>query len=369
MKKTRVFWGTPERDVVGNGYGYSFHNKMMVKHTAPFIENDPEAKMVLQIISADLFQPVLGRVNILFSMWEFIDVPPSYQKALAAADYVIVPSRFCRDIFAPYCKRRPYVCQEGVDPADYPYVERKVGNKFRFLWVGAPNPRKGYQSILQVLQLADKFPQLEFYLKTTVKKTTLGDFLRNTVKNWKQISEVEEGKGWSAWWRILRRLPSPWNANKVFKYGKNKNVIVDTRKLPMADLQKLYHDSHAFLFPTLGEGWGLTLTEAMATGLPCIAPPITGCADYFDDNVGFTIKSAIKPIPVDPKYGIKEVRAYLPCTQHLLDRMIEVANNYDRALVKGKAASERIRTKFTWERSGKRLGDILDEIAINEGLK
>lgn len=367
MKKPKVCWKTPDRDIIGNGYGYSLHNRMMIKHTAPFIIDDPEADVVLQIVSADKFEPIEGKVNVLFTMWEFLDVPKNYQEALAKADYVIVPSAFCRDIFTPYCKNKPIVCWEGVDPDQYQFIQRKAGDRFRFLWVGAPNPRKGYQSVLNVIELAERFPKVEFYLKTTTKKITLIETIQAILKNWRQIIKTEKGQGIKAIFRVIARMPSPFNAERIFQYGKNKNVFVDTRKLPTKDLIDLYGSANAFLFPSLGEGWGLTLTEAMATGLPCISTDKTGCADYFDSSVGFPIKTEIKDLGALDNYKMDSCRAYIPDTQNFLDQMIACCNNYDEALRRGKQASDRIRTKFTWKRSGERLGQILSDIYIKEG--
>ena len=364
--KPRILWGTPERDAVGNGLGYSFHNRMMIKHTMPHIINDSESNIVLQIVSGDKFEPVKGRINVLFTMWEFIDVPPSYQKALAKADYVIVPSSFCKEIFAPYCKNTPIVCWEGVDPNQYKFVKRERGSKFRFLWVGAPNPRKGYQSILNVIQIADKYPNIEFYLKTTTKKISLVDTIKQTIKHWGQIKDVKGGMEGLV--RIIKRIPSPFNTEKIFTYGVHKNIFVDTRKLPLQDLIDLYGKASAFLFPSLGEGWGLTLTEAMATGLPCISTDKTGCADYFDKSVGYVIKTDVGSLGALPNYGLDDCRAYIPDTQNFFDQMMRVVTHYGEALKKGRQASYRMRTKFTWERSGLRLAQILTDIYEKEGM-
>ncbi len=367
--KARIWWATPERDLHGNALGYGTHNAEMRKHTLPLIENDPEADVVLHIVSGDHFEPFPGKINILFTMWEFLDVPKSYQEALAKADWVIVPCSFCRDIFAPYCKRKPIVCWEGVDPDKYKFVQRKAGDKFRFLWVGAPNPRKGYQSVLKVIGLADRFPNIEFYLKTTTKKISFLQAINGAIKNWRNIVRYDGSKGAiQRIARIISRIPSPFNAEKIFVWGKNRNVFVDTRKVPFSELMDMYAKANAFLFPTLGEGWGLTLTEAMATGLPCIAPAETGCADYFDDSVGYTIKTRVMDLGALPNYGLKSCKAYVPDTQNLLDQMVKVCNNYEDALHKGKRASDRIRIQFTWKRSGERLANILEDICQKEGI-
>jgi len=352
----------------GNALGYATHNAQMLKHTLPLIDNDKDAKVVLQVVSADRFVPLEGKVNVLFTMWEFMDVPDNYKKALAEADYVIVPCSFCRDIFAPYCKHKPIVCWEGVDPEKYKFYQRKVDGKFRFLWVGAANPRKGYEIILQVLALADMYPQMEFYIKTTVKKIKLAETIRATLKHWKKIIDVPKGDGLKMLFRIFRRMPSGFNAEKIFTYGKNKNIFVDTRKLSTEALVDIYKSSHAFLFPTLGEGWGLTLTEAMATGLPCIAPSKTGCADYFDNDVGFDIKTNIGDLGKLDTYKMDSCRAHIPDPQDFLNQMVYVVNNYEDALKRGRNASDRVRTQFTWKRSGERLAEILAGIEKREGL-
>jgi glycosyltransferase involved in cell wall biosynthesis len=370
-KKVRVFWGTPERHAYGNALGYATHNSQMLKHTLPFIENTTEAKIILQIISADQFTPVPDRVNVLFTMWEFIDVPKSYQENLAKADYVIVPSRFCRDIFAPYCERKPIVCFEGVDEEVFKPVERVFtkGGKFKCLWIGAPNPRKGYQTILNVINIAEKVPQIEFYLKTTVKAITFPEFVRNTIKHWKRIVDVKsEKRGIETLLRIFRRLPNRWNAGKVFVYGKHKNVKVDTRRISIQDLIKLYHESHLFLFPTLGEGWGLTLCEAMATGLPCIAVSQTGCKDFFDESVGYAIKNSVGDLGEIENYSMKSCRSYIPDTTDFFEKMMHVISNYDEALKRGERASWRVRNKFTWKQAGKRLSEILEQIAQEQEI-
>ena len=60
-------------------------------------------------------------------------------------------------------------------------------------------------------------------------------------------------------------------------------------------------------------------------------------------------------------YDIK-ARGYVPKAQDVINKMISVAKNYDKARRKGKAASERIRSKFTWKIAGQRLASILRKV-------
>lgn len=51
------------------------------------------------------------------------------------------------------------------------------------------------------------------------------------------------------------------------------------------DLPRLYASSDVFLFSSLTETLGLVVLEAMASGLPVIAPPAGGVADHLRDDV------------------------------------------------------------------------------------
>jgi len=365
--KVRVFWATPERDMRGNALGYSYQNSMLKKYASPYIIEDPSADMILQMVSAEFYTHVIGKINILSTMWEFVDVPESYKKALALADYVIVPSSFCRDIFKPYTKRIPYVCHNGVEPQIYTYKQRELNNgqRFRYLWCGASNVRKGYPFLIEATKLCDKFPQMEIYLKTTMVRVTFKSMLRSIRMYWKDIIRDKDTKRFHSMLRILRRIPSPFNSEKIFVYGKNKNVVVDNRKLPIEELVALYHSAHCFLFPSLGEGWGLTLCEAMATGLPCVSVNHSGCADFFDEDVGYVLKTEIQENDLE-NYKVRKCRMSVPLVQDFFNKMLLVPQEYDHALQKAKRASDRIRNKFTWEQSGHRFAEILKDIAMRE---
>lgn len=65
----------------------------------------------------------------------------------------------------------------------------------------------------------------------------------------------------------------------------------ENRGLPVDALNMIYNASDALLTTTLGEGWGLSLTEAMATKLPIVAPDNTSVSEILADNRGLLAKS------------------------------------------------------------------------------
>lgn len=59
--------------------------------------------------------------------------------------------------------------------------------------------------------------------------------------------------------------------NKFIKRNKLQDSIYFLGRVSDEDLEKYYYDSQIFLFPSLHEGYGMVLVEAMAHGLPVVA--------------------------------------------------------------------------------------------------
>lgn len=365
--KTKLFWNTKEHNLLSNALGYNTHNKFMRKYSERFFDLTEDADIAMTITPADQFTPVPDKINVLFTMWEFLDLPKTYIKGIAKADALIVPCNFCRDLFRRYTDKPIYVCWEGVDVNAYKHHQRtmpniSIGEKFRFLWVGAPNPRKGYPLVVEATKIIEQMPNVELYFKTTVSESSRWESLKAIWKNKKSFLPPFHKLDIVA--RKIKRIFKPGLADKLKVYGKHKNVIFDTRFLSFKDLIGLYNSAHCFLLPTFGEGWGLTLSEAMATGAPCIATQCTGTADFFDEQVGYTIKYEIKEQELQ-NYDLT-ARGYFPDTRDMVRHMMHVMQNYKEALGKGKKASSRILNKFTWERSALRLHEIIK--TIKEGV-
>ena len=81
---------------------------------------------------------------------------------------------------------------------------------------------------------------------------------------------------------------------KFFEIAKqNKIIIGKSLILPgvMADedIPVLYRCADAFVFPSVKEGWGLVLLEAIASGLPVITANIPPFTEFLDDKSAFLI--------------------------------------------------------------------------------
>lgn len=303
--------------------------------------------MQCSIVPANNFERVEGKFNVLYTMYEATDIPKSWIPKLDGADLIVVPCEHNKRLFRRYTNKPIEVCLEGVLTDKFSYIERSFpkDKPFRFLWFGATNQRKGFQYAIGAWRLLQiMYPDIsrhcELYMKTT------------------QNVEMERVVGYENGKPIKEVMPK----ERIFK---TENAIVDTRKVSEEELTKIYHDSHCFLFPTMGEGFGLTLAEAMSTGLPCIYTPWSGCKDFCSKDVAYPLKFTMTKVVsqiarLDGNHINEcETHAASPDINHLVRRMVQVYSDYERALKKGKKAADKIRRDITWDISAKRFIDII----------
>jgi len=319
-----------------NLYGYYVHTTNLYEEARKILKINPDAEDAITITSPESFVPSPGKKNWLFTMFEGMDLPEQFIPKVAEADYLLVPSTWAGGVFRKVFKKMPiHVVHHGVRP-EFTYKKRTLprkGEKFRYLWVGAMNNRKGYEEIEFAWEQTGlyKNPNVELLYKTV----NMPGLYKN--KDFIQVSE---------------------------------NITIDNRDLPIEELVKVYHSAHCFLFPSRGEGFGLTLAEAMRTGLPCVATSYSGMLDYFDSAVGYPcdyfVASAQFHFPrIQDDPLIVESRVGMCDVGDLAGWMLHIPQNYDEAIKKGKIASDRISKWFNWPNSAKQLVSVL-EYEINK---
>ncbi|MBW8003296.1 MAG: glycosyltransferase family 4 protein [Planctomycetes bacterium] len=103
----------------------------------------------------------------------------------------------------------------------------------------------------------------------------------------------------------------------------------------------------------------MTLSEAMASGLPCIWTHWAGPRDYGDSQVGFPItKFRMIRLKFD---GGFESFGVDPDEKQIIQRMEQIYHGYDRALKLGKKASERMHALYTWKQAAARFIEICEK--------
>jgi glycosyltransferase involved in cell wall biosynthesis len=178
---------------------------------------------------------------------DFDAVPAVYEQRLDEecdiADRILVGSSFARDSFIVegYDPRKVIAIPYGVDGTRFSPVERDRRHLgFRVLFVGNLGQRKGLGYLFEAYELFRK-PDSELRLVGI------------------------RGPGFDV-------------------YDRYRSSYQFTPHVPQAQLADIYRSADVFVFPSLAEGMGLVVLEAMASGLPVITTR-HGPSDLIEDQV------------------------------------------------------------------------------------
>lgn len=168
----------------------------------------------------------------------------------------------------PSLKNRLKVIYHGINTNDfYPLPENDKIN-FRKQYFGK-NAHKFIIGLVNRNQQRKDFP------------TAIFGFLE-AKKNWNKDLPVpflyihtdpEDAKGWNL--RYLFDLIPEMTEGKDYMFSKGNN----TGQVDIQTLNKIYNSLDVYLTTSLGEGWGLTITECFACKIPVIAPDHTSMAE------------------------------------------------------------------------------------------
>lgn len=220
---------------------------------------------------------------------------------LAAADVVMVASSFTRKtIESAPCPPKPvHVIPYGA-PLPGPLASLKPaasGGKLKVLFVGSLGQRKGLSYLLEAVA----------QLPHAVELTLVGT---KTVENCAPLNAAVARHRW---------IPS----------------------LPHDEILREMSRADVFVFPSLFEGFGLVLLEAMSQGLPIIATAHTAAPDLITEGESGFI------VPIRSAQAIAEKLDLLAHDSRLLSAMSHAARE--------------TAVRYTWEQYRARLSQALGE--------
>ncbi len=231
------------------------------------------------------------------------------EKIYETADAITVPSSFAARSFVesglppekihriPYGVRLESFSRTGEPPAD----------RFEVLFAGSVGLRKGLPYLLEAFAK----------LRHSAKRLRVAGALHPDIKT------------------VLNRLP----LDHVEFLG----------AVPQQQLAKLMSTSDAMVLPSIEDGFGLVLGQALACGCPVIATTNTGAADLLTDGVeGFIIP-------------IRD-------SQTLTDRMQQLADDPALQSRMSEAALRRVRCIGGWSDYGDRWEALLRAMVSSEAL-
>jgi len=239
------------------------------------------------------------------------------------SDRVIAISEFTRATFLErysISPERVVVVPNGVDPLFAPApsvvvsdVRQRHGLDAPYLlYVGTRERRKNLMGLVDIFaRIAEDTPELRL--------AVVG------ARPWLEARAVHGSRRWSGR-EVEDRIRSLGLEDRVTILG----------AVPLADLIALYSGAELFVFPTLYEGFGLPVLEAMSCGCPVVASSLTAVPEVVG-NAGLL---------VDPD----DVDAFAQCAKDIL-----TDSQFRSELVsRGK---ERARA-FTWARTAERTAAV-----------
>lgn len=260
-----------------------------------------------------------NQFRILFTMFESDKLPDDWRDYLEAADLIIVPSRWCQSVFEKYGIKNTIMIPLGYDDTVYTFQDRSIpkdtNKDFIFLHYNAFNLRKGFMELW------------EAFNKTFRKDEPVKLILKTTVKS----------------------LPMPITPREY------PNVIIEQGNFEDYEMAQLLSKAHCMVYPSRGEGFGLTPLEAMATGLPTILPNATGMTEYFNADYMYEVKvKQWVPATYTRYKGIDVGKMAQSDVEDLGRQMRWVYDHQAEAKQKGQAASDYVK-KWTWRKTADAL--------------
>lgn len=251
---------------------------------------------------------------------DYCEVP--WEGVMNSADEVWTPSPLIADWFKRYMAIEPpvYVYEHGVDEIWTP-TNRNVDDTFKFLHVGMEGLRKGATETIRAFHLAFPDP----------KKSGVSLTMKHPPSNNK-----------IPWFRGVHYL------------GEN---------YPIDKLVGLFHQHHAYVYPSYGEGFGLTPLQAMATGMPTITLPVWApYSDFLDPALSIGSKMCKSPWP-----KIHPGMMFKPKLDDLVDSMRYVYSNYSTAQDFAHSQVSGITEKYDWNALTKKMFEDLEKRMSSSG--
>jgi len=206
-------------------------------------------------------------------------------------------------------------------------VKKKYGiTKDYLLFLGTLEPRKNILRIVEAYErLRDRLVELpQLSLKDPLKKESL----KNYSVDYQLVLAGQPGTHFKS---IQERI----------KKSKYKDDIILPGYIDADDLDQLFEGAKIFVFPTLYEGFGIPVIEAMANGIPVVTSNVSSLPEIAEG----------KAILVNP-FNVAEI------SQAIFDLL---TNNklYNEISQKGREKAK----EFNWEKTARETLNFYKEIA------
>jgi glycosyltransferase involved in cell wall biosynthesis len=279
-------------------------------------------------------------------VYETTELPPHWAQAIREhLDLLVVPSSFCvaaaerSGIPQDRILRIPYAYNPSrfiPCPKPAPWHEGS-GRRFTFLCVAMPHLRKGLRELVQAFREEfDSDEPVQLILKLPYLPSQ-----QRRRRPW-ELDDVEA-------------LLSPGSPG----LSDDRTIHIVCRSEPPDKMPLWLTFCDAYIQPSYGEGFGLTIMEAKAIGRPTIVTGWGGHMDFCDETNSYLVDYELVPAG-EAQYdnGSKTAQCARPIIESLRVQMRRVFQNPEDACEKVRRSLGDVRA-FTWESTAKQLQESL----------
>lgn len=147
-------------------------------------------------------------------------------------------------------------------------------------------------------------------------------------------------------------------------FDKKYNIEIINKTCNTEDLLEIYSNADCFIYPSKGEGFGLTPLEAMTTGLPTIFANNTGMSEYANIEYNYPIRSVVESPAKHYPQGFGDVGTWFEIDMDMFkENIMHVYENQAEAIQKGRNASDWVLKNFTYKQTAIKLKEIMSQYA------
>ena len=242
-------------------------------------------------------------------------ISPRWVEACNTLHLVLVPSTWCRDAFVASGVRVPIlVVPHGLEPEFRPTGEKRRAEPLVFFdtfHASSHLDRKGAEELVRCF-LAAFGPSGEkaiLRLRTEISGQLVDIRLRH---DFGEAIRIDPGLG-----------------------------------LSTADYARVYSEVHCTVHPARGEGFGLVPFQSIACETPVIAAPVTGMADYLDDDNALLLKTRGRARGRDA--GHSTGHYFQIDEEHLVELLLRMHADWENEYEKVKLAGPDHRRRYRWQ--------------------
>ncbi|ASR33713.1 hypothetical protein BAY61_00485 [Prauserella marina] len=287
----------------------------------PSTTGDPRFPVSVLAVNADQTRLALAnhpdavhdRYRIGLWAWELEDFPEWQHEAFGMVDEVWTVSDFCRESFAAHSPVPVKTIPVPVRDPGTTVRARENGKPVRFLFAfdfNSVGQRKNPWGTVRAFQRA--FGER--------------DDVRLVIKSMNGDLHPQDAE----------RL-------RITVAGDPRITLIE-RYLSVAELAQLYASSDCYVSLHRSEGFGLTVAEAMARGMPVISTAYSSTTEFLDERTGWPVPYRLVPVGAGCRPYQEDALWADPDLDAAAAAMRQVADEPEIAAAKGAAAREHILT-------------------------